>query len=33
MWEDKEFIKETEPGIVPPMPCHIKIPIEQRRME
>jgi hypothetical protein len=20
MWEDKEFIKETEPGIVPPMP-------------
>ena len=20
MWEDKEFIKETEPGIVPPLP-------------
>ncbi len=20
MWEDKEFVKETEPGIVPPMP-------------
>ena len=20
MWDDKEFLKETEPGIVPPMP-------------
>ncbi len=20
MWEDKEFVKETEPGVVPPMP-------------
>jgi hypothetical protein len=26
MWEDHEFVKETEPGIVPPlpMPCHNK---------
>jgi len=24
MWEDKEFLKETEPGIVPPHPMQQK---------